>query len=191
MSSTASQVVVAFDFSHSGRAALYRAIALAQRAPFHVLHFVCVIDPHAPVPAIPAKKVDYEYAERVQRAIRDEVDLELRASTTATPIHFYVHARIGKAAEEILRLAKEVGADLILVGSRGHHGVERLVLGSVSEHVVRDAGCTVEVCRPKTYEHVDLMEVEEVEAHRHYVPPHRYYYEDRRTTTRPPDWPIP
>ncbi|HTR50383.1 MAG TPA: universal stress protein [Kofleriaceae bacterium] len=191
MSSTYSQVVVGFDFSHSGRAALYRAIALATRAPFHVLQFICVIEPHSPIPAVPGSKVDYGYAERVQRAMTDEIELELRAAQSNTRIHFNVHARIGKAADEILDLAREVGADLIIVGSKGLKGVERLVLGSVSEKVVREAGCTVEVARAKTYEHVDLLDVKEVEPHLHYVPPHRYYYEENRLSLRPADWPIP
>lgn len=193
MSSTTtySQVVVGFDFSQSGHAALSRAIALATRAPFHVLHFVCVIEPRAPLPAVPDKQVDYQYAERVQRALTDVIEQELRASNTGIRVHFYVHARIGKPAEEVLRLAREVGADLIVVGSKSLTGVARLVLGSVSERVVREAECAVMVARPKTYEHVDLLEVREVESHPHYVPPHRYYYEENRLSLRPPEWPIP
>ena len=58
MSANHSQVVVGFDFSHSGRAALDRAIGLATRAPWHVLHFVCVIDPHFAFPALPTKHID-------------------------------------------------------------------------------------------------------------------------------------
>src|SRR5258705_4168004 len=42
MTNTHSQVVVGYDFSHSSNAALSRAIALAGRAPFHVLHFACI-----------------------------------------------------------------------------------------------------------------------------------------------------
>lgn len=191
MSSTYSQVVVGFDFSHSGRAALSRALALATRAPFHVLHFVCVLDPHAPLPAVPGKHVDYAYAERVQRVLADAVEHELRAIQSGIRVHFCVHARIGKPADEILQLASEVGADLIVVGSKGSTGIERLVLGSVSEHVVREAGCAVMVARPKTYEHVELLEVREVEGSHRYVPPHRYYYEENRLNVRPAEWPIP
>lgn len=190
MSSTYSQVVIGFDFSHSGRAALSRAIALATRAPFHVLHFVCVIDPHSPLPAVPGTTVDYLYADRVQSAVADEVEQELRAATPGVRVHFNVHARIGKPAEEILQLAREVGADLIIVGSKGLTGVERLVVGSVSERVVREAGCAVMVARPKAYEDVDLLQMREVAAHSHYVPPHRYYYEENRVNVRPPDWPL-
>ena len=46
MSNSNSQVVVGYDFSHSGAAALSRAIALAIRAPFHVLHVACIVDRH-------------------------------------------------------------------------------------------------------------------------------------------------
>ena len=190
MSNQHSQVVVAYDFSHSGNAALYRAIALATRAPFHVLHFVCAIEPHGSIPAVPLHgPVSYVYAEQVQQALSDRVALELRAAAVTGRVHFYVHARIGKPADEILDLARQVGADLIIVGSKGA-GVERLVLGSVSEKVVREAGCTVEVARPKTYEFVELLEIKEVEAHHHYVPPHRYSYEDHRLNLRPAEWPL-
>jgi nucleotide-binding universal stress UspA family protein len=191
MSSTESQVVVAFDFSHSGRQALYRAITFATRAPFHVLHFVCVIDPHVPLPALPTKKVDYAYAERVQRALADEVELELRNNNAISRVHFYVHARIGKPAEEILQVARDVGADLIVVGSKGLTGVAHLLIGSVAEQIVREAHCTVEVARAKTYDHVDLLKIQRVEPpHHHYVPPHRYHYEDHRLMVRPIDWPL-
>lgn len=186
-----SQVVVAYDFSHSGRAALYRAIALANRAPFHVLHFACVIEPHGEVPTLPRHgRVDYAYAERVQQALTDEVAAELKAASIADRVHFFVHVRIGKPAHEILELAREVGADLIIVGSKGITGVERLVLGSVSERVVREAGCTVEVARPKSYEYVERLEISNVEPQHHYVPPHRYMYDSNCVTLRPLEWPL-
>ena len=108
----------------------------------------------------------------------------------ADRIQFFVHVRIGKPADELLELAREVGADLIIVGSKGLTGVERLVLGSVSEKVVREAGCTVEVARPKTYDYVELSRIVDAEPHLSYVPPHRYRYEDHRVEMRPPEWPL-
>src|SRR5690242_9538094 len=131
MSADQSQVVVAYDFSHSGQAALYRSLALAARAPFHVLHFACIIDPHGGLAALPTKHVDAEYAQRVHDELRSVVDQELRAHGTTGRVHFYIHARIGKPVEEILGVAKDVGADLIVLGSKGLRGLERLVLGSV------------------------------------------------------------
>ena len=189
MSADQSQVVVGYDFSHSGQAALYRALALAARAPFHVLHFACIIDPHAGIGAIPTKHVDAEYAQRVHDELRGVIEQELRAHGTNGRVHYYIHARIGKPAEEILGVAKDVGADFIIVGSKGLRGLERLVIGSVAEHVVREARCTVEVARPKEYEYVPLLDVIEVEGHPHHHRAHRYSYESN-TAMRPADWPI-
>jgi nucleotide-binding universal stress UspA family protein len=190
MSAAHSQVVVAFDFSHSGQAALYRALALAARAPFHVLHFACIIDPHAGLAAIPTKHVDADYAQRVHDELRALIDQELRSHGTTGRVHYFIHARIGKPAEEILAVARDVGADLVIVGSKGLTGLERLVVGSVAERVVREARCTVEVARPKAYEYVALMDVVEVPAHPHHHPAHRYSYEASAAITRPVDWPL-
>ena len=192
MTTTHAKVVVGFDLTHSGRAALYRAIALANRAPSNVLHFVCVIDPHRGLTAVPPTgAVDYEYAERVQKAVTDDIAAELAAVTVTNRVHFFVHARIGKPAEEILEVAREVGADLIIVGTKGLTGVERAMVGSAAERIVREAHCSVEVARPKTYEYVELLEiVDSTQEHHPYVPPHRYVYEDRNVSLRPLEWPL-
>ena len=187
-----SPVVVGYDFSHSGHAALDRAVSLAARAPHHVLHVVCVVSAKEPIPSIPVYDgVDYLYAARVQEALALEVQQELDRAEVTTRINFFVHARIGKAAAEILKIASEVGADLIIVGSHGLTGIERLVIGSTSEKIVREAGCSVEVARVKQYPEVERMPVVEAEGHDHtYVPPHRYEYEDHRVVLRPVEWPL-
>lgn len=191
MSSRISAVVVGYDFSHSGRAALHRAVTLAGRAPFHVLHVVCVVDPKEAIPSLPSYNgVDYMYAARVQEALAAETQHELDQAEVQGSVHFFVHARIGKAADEILGLAEEVGADLIIVGSKPMSSLERLILGSTSEHVMREAGCSVEIARPKRYAEVELLPVEPVEPVHSYVPPHRYTYEDHRVNLRPAEWPL-
>jgi nucleotide-binding universal stress UspA family protein len=144
-----SQVVVGYDFSGSGHAALERAITLAQRAPWHVLHIVCVIDPRMAFPAVPAKHVDVAYANRVVAAITVEVATALGSDPE---IQFFVHAPIAKTAvRSILEVAEAVSAELIIVGCKGITGLERALVGSTSEQIVREAGCTVEVARPNRY----------------------------------------
>lgn len=191
MSSQISPVVVGYDFSQSGRAALHRAVTLAGRAPFHVLHVVCAVDPREAIPALPSYNgVDYMYAARVQEALAAETQHELDRADVHGSVHFFVHARIGKPAPEILALAEEVGADLIIVGSKRLTPLERLILGSTSEHIMREAGCTVEIARAKRYPEVALLPVEPVDPVHTYVPPHRYTYEDHRVNLRPAEWPL-
>ena len=184
MSSQFSPVVVGYDFSQSGRAALHRAVTLAGRAPSHVLHVVCVVDPKEAIPSLPSYNgVDYMYAARVQEALAAETQHELDHADVHGSVHFFVHARIGQAADEILGLAEEVGADLIIIGSEP-------ILGSTSERVMREAGCPVEIARPKRYAEVELLTLEPVDPVHSYVPPHRYTYEDHRVNLRPAEWPL-
>jgi len=51
--------------------------------------------------------------------------------------------RRGNPSEEIIRAAEEVGADLVVVGSHGQSGLKRFLLGSVSDHVMTTAQCSV------------------------------------------------
>lgn len=142
-----SSLVVGYDFSHTGHAALRRAVELAS-GEAHVLHVLCVLDRHEPLPSIPAEDgVDYRYVERVVRALDVAVRDELRATAPFADLPFHVHARIGKPANELVELAREVRADLVVVGSHGLTGLERLLVGSVSEKVTREANCSVEVVR--------------------------------------------
>ena len=57
------------------------------------------------------------------------------------------HLRMGAVADEIVGLAEELGAGLIVMGSRGYGGVRRALMGSVSDSVVRHAHCPVMIVR--------------------------------------------
>jgi nucleotide-binding universal stress UspA family protein len=54
---------------------------------------------------------------------------------------------------EIVALAKELGADLIVMGCRGHRGVRRVIGGSISDGVIRHAPCPVLVVRSRESAH--------------------------------------
>ena len=57
------------------------------------------------------------------------------------------HLRIGEPEKEIIRLSEEIGATLIVMGSRGLGAVSRALMGSVSDSVVKHAHCPVLVMR--------------------------------------------
>lgn len=186
------QVIVAYDFSPSSEEALARAVDVAARAPQHVLHVVTVLDPADRAFSVGTLHgVTYETADRVQEIVAERVKNAFAGRSTAADVQFYIHARIGKPANEILALGYEVGADLLFIGSHGKTGIERFLLGSVSERVVREARCPVMVIRPKTYPHVDLLQVEKVEhARAPHREPHCYTYSNQQVVMRPTDWPL-
>jgi nucleotide-binding universal stress UspA family protein len=84
-------------------------------------------------------------------ALRGRIDTVLNdAKRRLEAAHFPVttEIRAGDARREILDCAAAWHPDLIVLGSHGKHGLERLLLGSVSESVVRHATCSVSVVRP-------------------------------------------
>lgn len=174
------QVLVAYDFSDTAENTIERAINVALRAPQHLIHFLAVLDPRKGLGLHPNRKIDFQYSEEVQELLKEAVHKQLEEMSPGSDVHFFVHTRIGNPAEEILQTAELLGADLIFIGSHGRTGIKRLMLGSVSERVVREAKCPVMVVRDKGYEDVVLEDVHTVtDAERergHYVEPHRYSY---------------
>jgi nucleotide-binding universal stress UspA family protein len=188
---TPRHVIVAYDFSPEAEHALTLALDTAHRDERIVLHLVAAIPPDYGLPIAPLAKVDYEYADQIHQRVVERVWAACTDRGVAREVHFFVHARIGAAGHEILSVAEEVGAELILVGSHGRTGVDRMVLGSVSERVVREARCPVMVCRPAEYRPTDLLTVVPVAGpHHRYVRPHRYAYVETRVQKRPDDWPL-
>jgi nucleotide-binding universal stress UspA family protein len=191
MTASKIQVVVGYDFSPTAEEALARALDVACRAPQHTLHVLASLDPHHGLAVSPTLSVDYAYAEAIQKLAAERISRALDGRASAHEVQFFVHARIGSAAEEILRLAEEVGADLIFVGSHGRTGIRRVLLGSVSERVAREARCPVMIVRHKDYQDVELEQiVARDEAPHRYTRPHRYSYVDQRVITRPANWPL-
>jgi nucleotide-binding universal stress UspA family protein len=64
-----------------------------------------------------------------------------------SPIKVDIDVRVGRPEEAIVESAKDHGADLIIMGSHGKTGLERLLVGSVSERVIGSAECPVLVVK--------------------------------------------
>jgi len=64
-----------------------------------------------------------------------------------------LHICVGDPAAEILKLSRELMADLIVVGSRQHEGLQRRVWGSISKTILNQADCSVVLVRPVDFVH--------------------------------------
>jgi nucleotide-binding universal stress UspA family protein len=70
---------------------------------------------------------------------------QIRPVDPAIPVrHVFLE---GDPAGEIVRFARDSGTDLIVMGTHGRTGLERLLMGSVAEKVMRDATCSVLVVK--------------------------------------------
>ena len=57
------------------------------------------------------------------------------------------HLKVGRADDKIVSLAEELGAGLVVMGSRGQGGIRRALMGSISSSVIEHAHCPVMVVR--------------------------------------------
>ena len=86
-------------------------------------------------------------SEELTRRGQGRLDEQVRKIKAAGGNVAQAHFRIGRPDAEITALAEEIGAGLIVVGSRGLGGLRRTMMGSVSDSVVRHAHCPVMVVR--------------------------------------------
>lgn len=78
-----------------------------------------------------------------------QIEKELQIYQAGLPCQSELEIVLGDPAEEIIRLANIHQAVLIVIGSRGLTGLDRILQGSVSSQVVADAPCSVLVVKPK------------------------------------------
>lgn len=139
------RIVVGVDLSPAGDHAVRHAVQLAKQLPAGELHVAHVI--------LPAAKDIGQISNELRSKI-DEVHEHVTAvcSPVATAGKFRVetvfHVRIGEPAAAIHQVAVDVDAHLIVVGTHGRTGMEKLLLGSVAEDLVRNALVPVLVARP-------------------------------------------
>jgi len=86
-------------------------------------------------------------SEELTRRGQGLLDEQVRKIEAARGSVAQAHLREGKPEAEITAVAEEIGAGLIVVGSRGLGGIRRALLGSVSDAVVRHPHCPVSVVR--------------------------------------------
>jgi nucleotide-binding universal stress UspA family protein len=141
------RIVCAIDFSDCSMHALNYAMSLAQEADA-ALTVVHVIEPPPDVPrevhenvlAGPRSLREYvALAEEDRRGrLKDAIPDAVRAYCTVDTV-----LATGKPYREILRVAGEQKADLLVVGIHGRGAVDRLLFGSTAQHLVRQATCPV------------------------------------------------
>ena len=149
MSIFPTRILLATDGSKEAELAARTAVDIAATTNSE-LHMVTVTRlEYGPAYDIPESGVvqqsTYEAIERKARELLDEQVKKIEQSGGTIPQE--VHLLRGHPDREIVHLAEEIGAGLIVMGSRGQGGVRRALMGSVSDSVVRQAHCPVLIVR--------------------------------------------
>jgi nucleotide-binding universal stress UspA family protein len=142
------RIAVGTDFSEDSDRAVAQALAIAEAcgAQVHIVHMIGPLEP-APKPVGPHDRYKERIEEEIERAKRELDKLGSRYEGAAARIHHY--AGDGEPDFGLVETAVEVGAELIIVGSHGRTGYKRVLMGSVSERVVKLAKVDVMVARKR------------------------------------------
>lgn len=129
------RIVVGVDGSCPSKAALAWAVREAARTG-------AVVEAVTAYYWFPMPITDIDYKSLAEHVAADAIDNALRGTE---PVQ--IHSRVveGNAAKALLGAA--TGADLLVVGSRGHSGFTEALLGSVAQHCIHHATCPVVVIR--------------------------------------------
>ena len=135
------RILLATDLSSASEAATDQALQLARDLRAELL-VVSVIDPSPALGAVPAvARMDQRRAARELAA----QTIVVKGRRSGVSVSFLVWE--GEPGPAIIEAAVAEVADLLVVGTHGRGRFERLVLGSVSDHVVRHAPCPVLIVR--------------------------------------------
>jgi nucleotide-binding universal stress UspA family protein len=157
MSIFPTKILLATDSSREAELATQTAVDLARMSDSE-LHVVYVADdpsiallyPEATDPE-GVEMTDPNLQEDLQRRSeqrgRELLDAEVERVHSAGGTVAQAHLTMGEAGREIVHLAEDLSAGLIVMGSRGRGGIRRALMGSVSDSVVRHAHCPVMVTR--------------------------------------------
>lgn len=136
------RILCPVDFDSNSLDALRVACDLAMReqASIQVLY---VMQPHDPTVSS-AASIGQRSEEHAWRELRQIADKELGV------VDHEIMLRSGDPAKEIMKAAEEVEAELVVMATHGHTGFRHVVLGSVTEKVVRESSCPVLTIRMGT-----------------------------------------
>ncbi|ESA36434.1 universal stress protein [Leptolyngbya sp. Heron Island J] len=155
------KIVVGLDRSTLSSQALQSAIAFAQsyNAELKLVHVLVNSEPDAPqfsgyfggplYPSISSTVVESyqtawnQFVDHAQSVLNQQVETACQCGITATGTLLY-----GNPGAKLCETAQSWDADLVVVGSRGLSGIRELLIGSVSNHVLHHAPCSVLVVHP-------------------------------------------
>ncbi|HZR45664.1 MAG TPA: universal stress protein [Candidatus Manganitrophaceae bacterium] len=145
-------ILVATDFSACAEEALRQAVDLAQglQGKITLLHVFESPFPYPDAPSLSAYPQLYRSLQDFKR--EEEKKLQSIAGTVGTAIGIRPLFKEGSPSLEIVKAARELKADLIVVGTHGRAGMSRFLMGSVAQKVSQIASCPVLIVREKSDE---------------------------------------
>ena len=140
------RILVPIDFSEHSKNALQYAISHAKQFGAELI-LIYVVEPTVYPADLSFGQVAFpSFENELRERAKKELD-ELAKTQVGKRVRVRTMIRTGKPFLEIIDTSHEERADLIIIATHGHTGVEHLIFGSTAEKVVRKARCPVLVVR--------------------------------------------
>lgn len=147
---TLKSIMVPIDFSNASTKALTYAVALAKQSGAKITPIFVV-----ELPEVVGLFQLLLEEDEMKEACKGKVLKFLRKASVPHDVIADVLVRKGRPHHEITDAARTLKVDLIVISTHGYTGVNRAILGSVTERVVREAPCPVLVVREREREFVE------------------------------------
>ncbi len=135
------KILVPVDFSDYSKKALNYAVEFSSN--FNAkLYLIYVVEPQIYPADFTMGQVIPTFNNDISKAAGDELE-QLAKKIIGNKISYETITKIGQPFYEIIDTASDVNADLIIIATHGHTGMEHLLFGSTAEKVVRKAPCPV------------------------------------------------
>ncbi|WP_456471829.1 universal stress protein [Methanocaldococcus sp.] len=141
------RIVVPTDGSEVSMEAVNHAIHIAKKLNSEI-YAIYVVD-ISPFVGLPMEG-SWEMITEVLREEGEEILKKVKELGEKEGVEIKTKMLDGIPAEEIVRFAKEKNADLIVMGTTGKTGLERILLGSVAERVIKTSPCPVLVVKKQS-----------------------------------------
>ena len=148
------KVVVPIDFSENSRTIAESAAFIAGKfgAAVHLIFIVHNFEDYSGflMPQMAMPKIEHDLMAGAEQKMADFVE-ELKAHCQECGVSS-VEWRVvnGDIGEAIVDFAGEINCDMIIMGTHGYKGLEKIVFGSIADKVVRSASCPVLTINPYT-----------------------------------------
>lgn len=140
------KVLVPVDFSENSQKILQQAVFFADKlqAGLSVVFVVQSIDDYSGffVPHMPIAQFEEELLASARKKMESFLEENLKGVSHESAV------LTGDVAEEIIGCVADMGADMIIMGTHGYKGLEKILFGSVAEKVVKTAPCPVLTINP-------------------------------------------
>jgi nucleotide-binding universal stress UspA family protein len=142
------KILVPIDFSENSKKILQHAVAEAEKSDATIM-VAYVVEGLEKYSALSVPHISFEeLGKDLMKSAENKMERFLYENLDESPLRHESKVLYGEITEQLTSLAKSEGIDMIVIGTHGFKGLEKVLFGSVAEKVIKSAPCPVVTINP-------------------------------------------